>query len=228
MTTPIDMSEITLRLLCAAGAGGLLGVERESHGRAAGLRTTMLVTLGSCLGMLISHAFYAASFTPNAGAHPDPMRLAAGILTGMGFIGAGTIMRQGNLIRGVTTAAVLWLSVVLGIAFGVGLYRAAMLGLALGLMAVHLLPYAEEFIQKDSFAELILRSEEQRVPLEAVESLLRRHGIAIEKIDLSAARGGAETITLHVRHRLGRNLAFPGQLRDELLAIDGVESLSWQ
>ena len=90
--------EVSLRLGLAFGAGILLGIERESHGRGAGLlRTTALVCLAACVAMVISDSFYVTSFQltgQSAGWHPDPARLAAGALSGMGFLGAGVVMGE--------------------------------------------------------------------------------------------------------------------------------------
>src|SRR5690606_29104215 len=111
---------VLLRLGLAAMAGAIVGLERESHGRAAGLRTTMLVCVSAAVAMLVSHALFVASTGPGISWRPDPARLAAGILTGMGFLGGGAIIREGNMVRGVTTAAALWFVTVLGLAFGSG------------------------------------------------------------------------------------------------------------
>src|SRR5688572_16880475 len=114
--SPLSWNDVLLRLGLACVAGLVLGFERERQGRAAGLRTTLLACVASTLAMLLAHHFvieYAASGS-NAW-RPDPGRLAAGILTGIGFLGAGVIMRHGALVRGVTTAAVLWYATILGL-----------------------------------------------------------------------------------------------------------------
>jgi putative Mg2+ transporter-C (MgtC) family protein len=103
---------ITMQLVVAALLGGILGWERERHGRPAGLRTHILLCLGSSLFTIISLHFHL----PEA----DPTRIAAQIVTGIGFIGAGTIMRQGTAIRGLTSATSLWTAAAIGMAVGVG------------------------------------------------------------------------------------------------------------
>ena len=109
-------SELALRLLMAAVMGGILGWERERRGRPAGLRTFMLVCMGSCLFTILgNHAFPGS----------DPSRVAANVLTGIGFIGAGTVFRQQGAedrIRGLTTAAGLWVCAGIGMAVGTDLY----------------------------------------------------------------------------------------------------------
>src|SRR4051812_46537490 len=102
--------DLVLRLGAALVASAAIGLERESHGRAAGLRTTVLVGVAAAIAMGLSEAPYLGVASSGTGTwRPDPMRLAAGVLTGMGFLGAGTIIKEGNMVRGVTTAATLWL-----------------------------------------------------------------------------------------------------------------------
>lgn len=115
---------ITLRLLLAALLGGLIGLERESLNKSAGLRTHILVCLGSCLIMITSIEIFE---TVGHGTIGDPARIAAQVVSGIGFLGAGTIMRSGFGIKGLTTAASLWLVAAIGLAVGVGSYAAAII-----------------------------------------------------------------------------------------------------
>lgn len=113
--------EIILRLVVSAIFGGLIGMERETSNRPAGLRTHILVTIGSSLIMLISiDGFNNLSITA------DPARLASQVVSGIGFLGAGTILRQGNSIKGLTTAASLWVCAGIGLAIGGGYYLGAL------------------------------------------------------------------------------------------------------
>jgi putative Mg2+ transporter-C (MgtC) family protein len=123
----ISSAEIALRLLVAAAACGVIGLEREVHGSPAGLRTHMLVGLGAALFTLIGA--YALPRT-------DPMRVAAQIVTGIGFIGAGAIIYGQGSVRGLTTAASLWLTAALGFGAGAGAYVAVVVGLFLGLFGL--------------------------------------------------------------------------------------------
>jgi len=102
--------------------GFIVGWERESHGRPAGLRTNILACVAAAVSMIISEILFVQSavITPTGSVRSDPARLGAGILTGIGFLGAGTILRHENFVRGITTAATLWLVTVLGPAFGSG------------------------------------------------------------------------------------------------------------
>src|SRR6185503_3582105 len=126
----LSISEMFLRVLLAFLAGVIVGWERESHGRPAGLRTNILACVASAVAMIVSEMLFAKSAAATAGGNwrPDPARLGAGILTGIGFLGAGTIIRHGNFVRGVTTAASLWFVTVLGLAFGNGLFLLGTIG----------------------------------------------------------------------------------------------------
>lgn len=121
-----------IRLVIAAVLGGLIGFEREVHGRAAGLRTHILVCVGSALMMLTS--IHMVSLVQ--GASIDPGRIAAQVVSGIGFLGAGTIMRFKASIRGLTTAASLWAAAGLGLAVGSGLYVGAFSATAIMLVVL--------------------------------------------------------------------------------------------
>lgn len=132
----MDDSQVVLRLILSALLSGLLGLERQLHRRAAGLRTHILVSLGSTLIMLTS--IYIFDIYKGSAA-VDPARIAAGVITGIGFLGAGTIIRYGEEVRGLTTAASLWVAAALGLAVGCGFYIAALTTTALVLSALLLL-----------------------------------------------------------------------------------------
>lgn len=126
--SPLAMSplDIVLRLLCAMLVGAIIGTEREYTYRPAGMRTHMLVSLGACVVMLTSQMIF---YQYRAyGATPDPARLSAQVITGVGFLGAGTIMKEGPSIKGLTTAASVWAVACLGVAAGGGYYAVALIG----------------------------------------------------------------------------------------------------
>ena len=108
-----------LRLIVATLFGGLIGLERESHKRPAGFRTHILVCIGSALVMMISQYAFL-EFSGKLGY--DPGRIAAQVISGIGFLGAGTILREGSTIKGLTTAASLWVVAGIGLAVGTGFY----------------------------------------------------------------------------------------------------------
>jgi len=123
------------RLLMAAAAGAVVGIERERRDHPAGFRTLLLVSAGSCLFTLVSIAV--------AGEDYDPGRVAAGIITGIGFLGAGTIIRHGGTVQGLTTAASIWAVSAIGMAAGIGWWEAVVIGTALMFVSLTLLKWVE-------------------------------------------------------------------------------------
>jgi putative Mg2+ transporter-C (MgtC) family protein len=137
MVEPLSDLELTQRLLLAAGIGALLGFEREYRLKSAGLRTNILIAVGSALFTLMSHDLVVGV---QGG---DPSRLAAQIVTGIGFLGAGAILRTDSGVQGLTTAATVWVNAALGVAVGGGEYHLALIGTAITLAALLLLQPVE-------------------------------------------------------------------------------------
>jgi putative Mg2+ transporter-C (MgtC) family protein len=123
--------DLAVRLVVATFLGGLIGFERESNGKDAGVRTYSLVCLGSALFMILSFKIFEMYRAENAGL--DPSRIAAQIVSGIGFLGAGAIMRFEKSVKGLTTAAGIWTAAGIGMACGLGLYHAALITTALAL-----------------------------------------------------------------------------------------------
>jgi len=136
-------AQIILRLVLTTVLSGLIGLEREMHKRTAGLRTHILVSLGSCLIMLTS--LYVFDIYKEI-TKLDPTRIAAGVITGIGFLGAGTIIREKEGVRGLTTAASLWVVAGIGLAVGCGFKRAAIYTTVIALIVLFFLRFAEDFI----------------------------------------------------------------------------------
>lgn len=145
-----------LRITLAAFLGGALGLERDVHGRAAGLRTHLLVSTGAALFMILS--IYMGTFGPEAlkgvTRVSDPGRIAAQIVTGIGFLGAGAIIKEGFTIRGLTTAACLWISAAIGMSAGAGFYLLAFYTTVIALLSLILLRRFERFYTKDVYRSL--------------------------------------------------------------------------
>ena len=133
-------------LLLTLVLSGLIGLERQVHRRDAGLRTHILVALGSCLIMLTS--LYVFDIYKDQVAL-DPVRIAAGVVTGIGFLGAGTIIRESDGVRGLTTAASLWVAAGIGLAVGVGFNKIAVFTTILVLIVLHFLRYLEVPLSKE-------------------------------------------------------------------------------
>jgi putative Mg2+ transporter-C (MgtC) family protein len=133
----LNWDESLLRLALAAVLGGLIGVERELREREAGLRTHLLVALGSALFTIVGAYGFNDFLQGGNIVRTDPTRIAAQIVTGIGFLGAGAIIRQGLSVRGLTTAATLWVVAAVGLASGAGYYSAAVITTGLVLLALY-------------------------------------------------------------------------------------------
>ena len=193
--TIIFTSDLIIRLAFATLLGGILGFEREIHGRPAGLRTHLLVSLGAAAFMMMSPLIASM----NGGFSGDPGRIAAQIVTGIGFLGAGAIVKEGVNIRGLTTAACLWVAAAIGMACGAGLFSEAILISLLSIFALVLLPYTEVLVKKHSYRLL-----EITLPLESkVSSIIdavQSKGVRVLRCDLDRDyQNSTLTITLLIR-----------------------------
>ncbi len=145
-------------LLLAAGAGAIIGLERSYHGRPAGFRTHTLVCMASSLLMLLTIYQYLW-FAPTHGERItlDPTRMAQGIMTGIGFLGAGVIMKDGLSVRGLTTAASIWITAAIGILIGVGFYIPAGLTVVLTLATLSIFRFIEQRMPMNFYAQFVVR-----------------------------------------------------------------------
>lgn len=176
----ISEKEIFLRLIIACVLGGLIGWEREVHDRPAGFRTHILVSVGSTLIMIVSLAMYY-SFINTA----DPGRIAAQVVSGIGFLGAGTIIRQGVSIRGLTTAASLWATAGIGLACGMGMYFSAFVTTGLVFISLMFLNKLEfRFSSKDAKKVIEIRAMDRPGLLGDLGQVLGDHGLNIGNISM--------------------------------------------
>ncbi len=225
--------EILIRLGLAASAGTLLGIEREKHGRAAGLRTTLLVCLAACIAMIISDAFYQNSFalqSDASGWHPDPARLAAGVLSGMGFLGAGVIIRQSNhMVRGVTTAATLWFVTIIGLAFGVGAIGVGLVATVCSILILVLIPYIESMIKNDWYSDLGVSFAPSACSVDVLVNALAPLGVKVKGIDIEEDLGKDHCqVTLHLRYKRKSMVAFTESITGAIREVPGVSRISFQ
>jgi putative Mg2+ transporter-C (MgtC) family protein len=140
---PLTDAQIIVRLVLAAGIGGLLGFEREWRHKSAGFRTNILIGLGACMFTIVGMSFGGG----------DPSRVTAQIVTAAGFLGAGVILHSGASVRGMTTAAMIWVNAALGSAAGVGRLRLSLIGLALTLAVLLILGPIERRIENQVQAD---------------------------------------------------------------------------
>lgn len=213
--------ELAGRLVLATGLGGMIGLERETHNRPAGLRTHILVCLGSTLVMLVSMYGLIDLYDGVSDPRFDAGRIAAQVVSGIGFLGAGTILREGNTVRGLTTAASLWIVAGIGLAVGTGMYAAAVLTTLLTMMALKYLVRVERRwlgVQRDV---IMLRIVDKPGMIAAVSGVLAKHKVDIRGVEIEAdeEHEGYASLELSVIMTPKTN---PLIVVEELGAVDGV------
>jgi len=178
-------------------AGGLIGIEREYRASPAGFRTHILVCLSSALLMLAAvHQIQWLTDTPTDIIRIDPVRMAHGILTGIGFLCGGVIFREGFTVRGLTTAASLWSTSALGILFGVGFYGLAVLGSLSTLAVLAAVSVTEAMLPQRRYADITIRyGTDVVVDLETVRTLLIAQGLQPQGIDQDTSAEALEFST---------------------------------
>lgn len=201
--------ELVLRLCLAALLGGFIGLERESHQRPAGLRTHILVCLGSALVMLIS--IYGFSST-----NRDPARMAAQVISGIGFLGAGTIMREGSTIKGLTTAASLWVVSGIGLAVGSGFYLGGALTTALVVLTLGFLESIEPKLSATRTIQLRIAMEDRPGAVGKLGTMLGDLGVNITAVELEESEGTTASALLRLR--------LPPEL-EQLVLIEKINTL---
>lgn len=174
--------ELVLRLLLATLIGGLIGMERESTNRPAGLRTHVLVTVGSALIMMISR--YGLLYGSSEVIIGDPGRIAAGVVSGIGFLGAGTILQQGPRVKGLTTAASLWVCGGIGLAMGSGFYLGGIVTALISILTLRGLGRLEKSYMTRNTRNLYLTFHERVGIIGDVGQLLARYDILIKNVNL--------------------------------------------
>ena len=162
------------KLLLAALLGAVIGLEREIHGRPAGFRTHLLVSLGSCLFVITSIHFYTVfgNFSGTAPVGVDPGRVAAQVVTGIGFLGAGAIIRERFSVRGLTTAACLWIAAAIGLACGIGLFGISMVVTVISLISLLLLKRVEAMLRRDAYVYIRVWCEDRPEQMQLIETRL--------------------------------------------------------
>jgi putative Mg2+ transporter-C (MgtC) family protein len=201
----ISLTEMSLRLLLALALGGLIGLERELGGHSAGFRTHILVCLGSAIIVLLSmYGFSDFAAEPNV--RLDPARLAAQVISGIGFLGAGTIMRNGFGVTGLTTAASLWVSAAIGLSAGAGFYYGAVIGTFLVVMSLFVLNKVEKlFSRTKKVRELLIKMEKNSSGLNYVLEHLNKSGLQINKMivenekEADSLSGSLLNIRIHLK-----------------------------
>ena len=222
----LSSAEVIFRIALAAGLGGAIGLERELRDRDAGLRTHLLVSVGAALFTMVSaYAWTDWRFSTEEGLVFDPTRIAAQIVTGIGFLGAGAIIRQGLSVKGLTTAATLWVVAAIGMAAGVGYYEAALVTTALVLLTLWPLRIIAYRLSART------RPEEGRLAVElpsgtsavSVLEAVERAGADVSSLEFEE-EGDRRRVDLRVRLGTGRTAA---ELIDALTQAEAVRGARW-
>ncbi len=217
LATQLDFAA---RLIVAAALGGLIGAEREIHGHPAGIRTHMLVALGAALFTVMS----IHGFGQGPGSGIDPTRIAAQIVTGIGFLGAGAILKDGVVIRGLTTAASLWATAAVGLATGAGEYVIAGVSTAVILVSLWPINALAERLHGTPFPEVQLRLTLERVDLVGeVSGILAAHKVEIGSIATQRVGRDSYRADLSLRSRTSATIL---SAVEAISRVEGVDIVS--
>lgn len=223
----MTLADAVFRLLCAFAAGAIIGYNRGEQGKAAGLRTTLLVCLAAAVAMLqLNYLLSLTGRSPDSFVVNDLMRLPLGILTGVGFIGAGAILRRRDIVIGVTTAATLWYVTVIGLCFGGDQIILGWLATLLGCIVLWAVKPLENLMVTEHDAKLSLAVDDSGPAEHEICARLRGGGIEVLATDLAVGKNVRE-YTFRVRQlgRLSRNAVPP--VVEELAHQPGVCALRW-
>jgi putative Mg2+ transporter-C (MgtC) family protein len=218
-----EFLEMALRLIVALLAGAMIGYERSYHGRPAGFRTHTLVCTASSLLMLITvyEAHWVVRMTTDS-VRLDPTRMAQGIMTGIGFLGAGVIIKEGHFVRGLTTAASIWITAAIGILAGVGFYFPLAISVTLTLGTLSLFRLIERRMSTQAFYHFEMRFIRNDIMSEeSMRALIERHGFSIANFGIQLDGLGRMRRYSMVLRTLDRKNA--SRLADTLEAMERVQ-----
>lgn len=230
MSTPLLWSDVLLRLALTVVAGVLLGYNRSEHGKAAGLRTMLLVCLAASVAMIQVNVLLAMVGRPtDSFVMNDLMRLPLGILTGVGFIGGGAILHRENLVVGVTTASTIWLGTVIGLCLGGGQLALGAMATLLGLFALWVLKWAEASLRQERYAALAIELDDSGPSEAEIRLRLTDAGLLIVKCDILVdTTNKHRQLELAIREFRRSTDLQPPSLIDQLVREAGVVKLQWR
>jgi putative Mg2+ transporter-C (MgtC) family protein len=215
----VTFTQATLRVLAAAGAGAAFGLEREIRGRPAGLRTTMITTFAAAAAMIFAEQALGDSAS----------RFAQGLITGIGFLGAGTITRHESLVHGLTTAAVVWTATIIGMTFGAGLWSLGVLSLALTLLILLPLRACEKWLPREWHGTFVITVQLAGITDAEIKQRLEAAHVKVKHVcleyDLEAKQ---RTLRCDIKHRKQHLFQVAEQVMTDLTHARGVLSASWE
>ena len=227
MPVTVTGTDIALRLLAALMAGGLIGFDRSTRGRIAGLRTTMLMCLAATGAMIEANLMLEVTGkAPQNFSTMDVLRFPLGILSGIGFIGAGAIVRRGNLVTGVTTAATMWLITVIGLILGAG-YIAFGLGVTLiGYLVLTVLKHAEPRLRRQHRSHLVVQLDGTGPSNRLLRDRVRAAGYTISS--LAIRYDDIRRIECHLEWYSAKAQDQTPELVEQLAEEAGVLAVDWK
>jgi len=229
MSSSLSWGELLLRLVLTFAAGAAIGINRGEHGKPAGLRTTILVCFAASISMLLANLLLATGGrSPDSFVQLDMMRLPLGILTGMGFIGAGTIIQRQDLVVGVTTAATLWFVTVVGLCLGAGQIGLGVLATAIGLAVLWGLELAERRLPQHMRATLVLTCDEDIAVERELVARLRQNGYLVDAQAVAFEDGKRRQSRFDLRWRGLHGHSEPPDFLADLARQASVMSLRWE
>ncbi|HZP61058.1 MAG TPA: MgtC/SapB family protein [Opitutaceae bacterium] len=227
MPLQVEWFDVAWRLVLTFVVSALIGLDREVRARPAGLRTTVLVGLAAAVSMVEANFLLAAHVLPSGS---DVLRFPTGILSGMGFIGGGTILRRGNLVQGVTTAATLWFVTVIGLCIGAGYDRLGLISVALALFVLWVLRGVENRLPQNQLAMLELAVEANGPPDDTIKAELTAAGLTVRAAAVTfLPQSGQRELRWKVSWRDRSNgLGLPSRLVQQLAVYPQITKLHWK
>ena len=208
--------DLALRIVLSGILGAVIGYERQARHKAAGLRTHMLVSMGSCLIMILSYKIY---YMVEGHTNADPARLAAQVVSGIGFLGAGSIMKDGLNVRGLTTAASLWVVSAVGLTVGAGFYEGAIFVTVMILVVLGILTKIEYRTYDSSTFLLIVEGDENEELLGQICKTLAEHNVAILDVKLESKSPFAASFLIKSSKEFKNQ-----QIIAQILTIQGIRA----
>jgi putative Mg2+ transporter-C (MgtC) family protein len=219
---------IATKLVLAAVAGAIIGWEREMHGRPAGLRTHVLVSAGSCLMMVLSEGVFLkyGHLLADGIVRIDPGRIAAQVITGIGFLGAGVIIKEGMAVRGLTTAASLWMMSGIGMAFGLGMMNIGIFSTLLASGVLIILKKMDYLVKKDRFLRLSVVADSEKDLFPRLLEIFAEANLGIsnveQELNIEAQVAQYDFIVTRQRKRIGP------ELLKAISALEGVKKIRYK
>ena len=217
----IPFSEMLVRLILACVAGGIIGLEREMRGRAAGLRTTLLTCVAAAVAIIGAEQIF--------GGHGDgSSRVMQGVLTGIGFLGAGAINREGRQVHGLTTAAVLWIATILGMTFGAGQWQFGLLGVGLTMFILVVLRKLETSLRRDWIGTIGVTVQMAGISDTEIKHRLEAAGLHVKHVSLDYDLDAKQrTMRCELKCHKDHMFQMAEQIANDLAQCRGMIAVNW-